>query len=142
MTAAHCVTDDDGEALAPDQVLLVPGVHNKDWNSVVRKLVPISHVSVHERYNKLASTDRANDIAVLELSRRLDLNTYTPVCLSRGDVSLNGKSAEVLVRREDEASPLERYILCSINMSHDCSTVICFQFRGHSSKLSRSAQKS
>jgi len=109
VTAAHCVTDDDGEALAPDQVLLVPGVHNKDWNSVVRKLVPVSHVSVHEKYNNLASIDRANDIAVLELSRRLDLNTYTPVCLSRGDVSLNGKSAEVLVRREDEASPLESF---------------------------------
>ena len=105
ITAAHCVTRKDGTALDPDQVVVVPGYYDH------RKLVSVSNVTVHEGYKKSERIEKQNDIAILELATRLDLNTYTPACIFEkvDQWLLDEDQTEVLALREEEATPLHSF---------------------------------
>jgi secreted trypsin-like serine protease len=64
LTAAHCVVDGEGNALAPETFQIVEGTHNikddsKGWRHAVKRVIR------HERYDAQTVT---NDIALLEMA--------------------------------------------------------------------------
>jgi len=76
MTAAHCISNRVQKVFIGD--------HNRDINGEAnRKEFTISQKFVHESYS-FDSND--NDIALIKLTEKVDLNIYTPACLpSKGD---------------------------------------------------------
>lgn len=66
---------------------VVVGEHNRDVDEGTERLIGVSHVIIHESYNK-SNTD--NDIALLKLSRNITFTrNVKPICLPRDDVEEN-----------------------------------------------------
>jgi len=69
--------------MAPSDVTVTLGEHYR-WTtgegSIAEKTVEIANIFTHESY---PNTSPSNDIAVLEMSEEVDLDTYTPACLAQ-----------------------------------------------------------
>ena len=96
VTAAHCLFL-DGAAKHPknsSDINITLGEHDrsiKDEGVLPEKTVGVDKIFRHEDYNP---KNMFNDIAVLELSEDVDLETYTPVCLPKTSDNFYGTVAE------------------------------------------------
>ena len=96
VTAAHCLFL-DGAAKHPknsSDINITLGEHDrsiKDEGVLKEKTVGVAKIFRHEDYNP---QNLFNDIAVLELSENVDLETYTPVCMPKTSDSFYGTVAE------------------------------------------------
>jgi len=96
ITAAHCFYDNNKESptyqtqiIFADTMSVVIGEHTlvnefnvlsaNDENDSKRLNLEIETMIIHESYN---FADNTHDIALLKLKEKLDLNIYTPACLS------------------------------------------------------------
>merc|ERR1719516_644258 len=79
ITAAHCLVEDDGFQLKPENLKIYLGKHDITTNSETDKteVYDVKYFFVHEKYadNNVLS----NDIAVIKVSRRINLYQHTPV---------------------------------------------------------------
>ena len=98
VTAAHCLYFDVDSNIpkVPSDIKITLGEHDrsiKEEGILKEKTVGVAKIFRHEDYNP---KNMFNDIAVLELSEDVDLETYTPVCLPKtSDTnSFYGKVAE------------------------------------------------
>lgn len=64
LTAAHCVTDDDDQAIMPSTVWVVLGEYNRSTIDGTEQKITIAQVIVHPDYDAGANN---NDIALLQL---------------------------------------------------------------------------
>ena len=85
VTAAHCLYFDVDSNIpkVPSDVNITLGEHDlsiKGEGTLNEKTFSVAKIFRHEKYN---SHTMENDIAVLELSEDVDLETYTPVCLPK-----------------------------------------------------------
>ena len=96
VTAAHCLYFDVDSNIpkVPSDVNITLGEHDlsiKGEGTLNEKTVGVAKIFKHEKYN---SHTMENDIAVLELSEDVDLETYTPVCLAKISDNFYGTVAE------------------------------------------------
>ena len=103
ITAAHCVSqinNNTGEFIPalPYHVTISVGLLGSQ--NVPFKKVSVTKVSIHPQYHYTGM----NDVAILELSERLDLSIYTPACLSRtSDIGgFVGMEVENILLRDDQ----------------------------------------
>merc|ERR1711971_224851 len=94
LTATHCTEEVDGE-LPSIQVHL--GDHDKrsnkkDTNDIV---VPVSKILNHMDYGSASNGAPLNDISLLKLRKKVDMRTFTPVCLPREGSQYEGKKTWV-----------------------------------------------
>merc|ERR1711971_1083551 len=94
LTATHCTEEVDGE-LPSIQVHL--GDHDKgsnieDTNEIV---VPVSKILNHMDYGSASNGAPLNDISLLKLRKKVDMRTYTPVCLPKEGSQYEGKKTWV-----------------------------------------------
>ena len=90
------MTYENGTVLEPDKIIVFPDQSES-------KGLYVSRVEVAAELDDFSSATRFDpfsDIALLELSTRLDLNTYTPACLAQNTERFEGKEAEALVLRD------------------------------------------
>ena len=85
VTAAHCLFLDAAgkHPKVPSDFNITLGEHDRSIKGegvLEEKTVGVAKIFRHEDYN---SHNMFNDIAVLELSEDVDLETYTPVCLPK-----------------------------------------------------------
>ena len=85
VTAAHCTYYDDQntQPLFLSDIKITLGEHDRSIQGegvLKEKTVGVVKIFRHEKFNTYTI---ANDIAVLELSEDVDLETYTPVCLPK-----------------------------------------------------------
>ena len=85
VTAAHCTYYDDQntQPLFLSDIKITLGEHDRSIQGegvLKEKTVGVAKIFRHEDYNP---KNMFNDIAVLELSEDVDLETYTPVCLPK-----------------------------------------------------------
>ena len=85
VTAAHCLYFDVDSNIpkVPSDVNITLGEHDlsiKGEGTLNEKTFSVAKIFRHEKYN---SHTMENDIAVLELSEDVDLETYTPVCMAK-----------------------------------------------------------
>lgn len=99
VTAEHCVAYKNGTVFEPEKIIVAPDQSGS-------KRIYVSRVEVAAEFRDRALLKRLDgkydgfsDIALLELTRRLDLNTYTPACLAQNTERFEGKHAEALVLR-------------------------------------------
>merc|ERR1711962_1306577 len=93
ITAAHCLANKDGSVTYEDKdIKIYLGAHktfptqadNYETYSVEKFLV-------HEGWNTNGSYD--NDIAVIKVSKKIDISQHTPVCLPGGNEDFTGSKA-------------------------------------------------
>ena len=116
VTAAHCMHD-NGQPLPKSDVKVIIGDHNlvtKEETTIAEKTIGVANISNHQNYTINIDESYSNDIAVLELSEEVDINTYTPACMAQtsdtdtftgkmaqvygwGTVSTNGKLSDILL---------------------------------------------
>ena len=85
VTAAHCLYFDVDSNIpkVPSDIKITLGEHDrsiKEEGILKEKTVGVAKIFRHEDYDP---KNMFNDIAVLELSEDVDLETYTPVCLPK-----------------------------------------------------------
>ena len=85
VTASHCLYFDVDSNIpkVPSDIKITLGEHDrsiKEEGILKEKTVGVAKIFRHEDYNP---KNMFNDIAVLELSEDVDLETYTPVCLPK-----------------------------------------------------------
>ena len=62
--------------------------------SIIRKVVRLAmNPIVHESYN--VPFESSNNIALLKLAEKVDLNIYTPACLPAPNTDYTGKTGSV-----------------------------------------------
>merc|ERR1711971_251444 len=94
LTATHCTEEVDGE-LPSIQVHLGDhdkGSNIKDTNEIV---VPVSKILNHMDYGSASNGAPLNDISLLKLRKKVDMRTYTPVCLPKKGSQYEGKKTWV-----------------------------------------------
>ena len=72
---------------------MVLGEHDtstKDESKIPRKEFKVAKIFLHEEYHHY---DKHDDIALLKLSEKVNLNIYTPICLPNVDDDFTGKTA-------------------------------------------------
>lgn len=74
LTAAHCVTNDDGSRVAASQIKAYMGMHDKRYLPATVQSRTGSQLFVHGSYNPDVSEDY--DIAVVKLNAPVTINTY------------------------------------------------------------------
>ncbi len=95
LTAAHCVTTEDGRVLDPASIEAVIG--RTDLNGTDGERITAVGVAVHPEYDAWTT---ANDIAVIELS---SATSASPVGLPSGDEDAAGNAATVIGWGEDSS---------------------------------------
>ncbi|XP_077287857.1 trypsin-1-like [Arctopsyche grandis] len=79
VTAAHCVTTSNGDALLSNKLLAVAGKYNLNTRDVSIQELEISSIIV---YNGFDIKNLRNDIAILRLKTKIVFNQYVqPICL-------------------------------------------------------------
>ena len=98
VTAAHCLYFDVDSTIpkVPSDINITLGEHDlsiKGEGTLDEKTVGVAKIFRHEKYD---SGTMVNDIAVLELSEDVDMETYTPVCMAKtsDSKSFYGKPAK------------------------------------------------
>ena len=98
VTAAHCLYFDVDSTIpkVPSDINITLGEHDlsiKGEGTLDEKTVGVAKIFRHEKYD---SGTMVNDIAVLELSEDVDIETYTPVCMAKtsDSKSFYGKPAK------------------------------------------------
>ena len=98
VTAAHCTYYDDQntQPLFLSDIKITLGEHDRSIQGegvLKEKTVGVVKIFRHEKFNTYTI---ANDIAVLELSEDVDIETYTPVCMAKtsDSKSFYGKPAK------------------------------------------------
>ena len=61
-------------------------------SKIIRKEIKVEKIIPHEDYVGEKTTEE-NDIALLKLSEKVNLNIYTPICLPNVDDDFTGKTA-------------------------------------------------
>ena len=98
VTAAHCLYLDAAgkHPKVPSDFNITLGEHDrsiKDEGVLPEKTIGVAKIYTHEDYRGIRKVFM-NDIAVLELSEHVDLETYTPVCLPKTSDNFYGTVAE------------------------------------------------
>lgn len=97
LTAAHCMFKDP-EATRPvkaGEIRVVLGEHdllNSFESKIPRRVVRVSEIFKNPFYD---SSTHNNDIALLKLAKKVNLYTYTPVCLPSTEDNFEGQQAWV-----------------------------------------------
>ena len=92
VTAAHCVFHEDQVTLASSSmVTVILGEH--DTSTPFESKIPRKELKVAKIISHDVVLDLKNDIALLKLSEKVDLNTYTPVCVPNTGKDFTGKIA-------------------------------------------------
>ena len=92
VTAAHCVFRNPN-VISTDGITVVLGEHDtstKDESKIPRKEFKVAKIFLHEEYHHY---DKHDDIALLKLSEKVNLNIYTPICLPNARDDFTGKTA-------------------------------------------------
>eukprot|EP00091_Calanus_sinicus_P005670 TRINITY_DN16161_c0_g1_i1.p1 TRINITY_DN16161_c0_g1~~TRINITY_DN16161_c0_g1_i1.p1 ORF type:complete len:245 (-),score=25.13 TRINITY_DN16161_c0_g1_i1:174-908(-) len=79
VSAAHCF-----ELVRKNEIIVVLGEHDTSMDieaNIQRKEFKVQKIVQHEKYNKLEMAE--NDISLLKLSTKVNLNIYTPICLPK-----------------------------------------------------------
>merc|ERR1719167_247058 len=97
LTAAHCMFKDElaTQAIQPAESLIVLGEHDltiTTESKIPKKNVKVSQIIDHPSYN---ANNSDNDIALLKLAEKIDLNVYTPACLPKSTDNFEGQKAWV-----------------------------------------------
>merc|ERR1719356_99383 len=97
LTAAHCMFKDElaTQAIQPAESLIVLGEHDltiTTESKIPKKNVKVSQIINHPSYN---ANNSDNDIALLKLAEKIDLNVYTPACLPKSTDNFEGQKAWV-----------------------------------------------
>jgi len=90
VTAAHCVFHEN-QVASGSMITVILGEHDTTTqleSKIPRKEVKVTKVIPHD-----VQLDLENDIALLKLAEKIDLNTYTPVCLPKSGDDFTGKTA-------------------------------------------------
>ena len=98
VTAAHCLFLDDAGTRPKNasDINITLGEHDrsiKDEGVLPEKTIGVAKIYTHEDYRGIRKVFM-NDIAVLELSEDVDLETYTPVCLPKTSDNFYGTVSE------------------------------------------------
>ena len=92
VTAAHCVFHRDEVTLASSSMItVILGEH--DTSTSFESKIPRKELKVTQIISHDDNFDLKNDIALLKLSEKVDLNTYTPVCVPNTGKDFTGKIA-------------------------------------------------
>ncbi len=78
LTAAHCVTDDMGDAVRASQIRVYLGMHDRRYITARVQARTVTHNFVHASYN---AETYDYDIAVLRLNAPLTINAYVKTIL-------------------------------------------------------------
>ncbi|QTA87266.1 DUF1986 domain-containing protein [Desulfonema magnum] len=89
VTAAHCAEDIHGDALEPEDIEVVLGVH--DLKNDIGEWIKVKRIISHPCYDKKNNWNA--DIALLELEETVSYPTIRPVA---GNAVLDGKEAAVI----------------------------------------------
>jgi len=93
VTAAHCLTDEDGDKIPTDELQVVLGKHHGidpyDTPETVT-ILSVYQTWVHADYNF-----PKNDIALIKLSSAASTSTYSPACLPPRKESYTDKEGKV-----------------------------------------------
>jgi len=97
LTAAHCMFKDTAgtQPTAASESLIVLGEHDltiTTESKIPKKNVKVSQIINHPSYN---ADNSDNDIALLKLAEKIDLNVYTPACLPKSSDNFEGQKAWV-----------------------------------------------
>jgi len=80
ITAAHCLVTADGSPLGNAKDLkIILGLHYTNKSSDKAEVYNVDYFIAHEDYIRYPCC--SNDIAVIKVSKSIDLSQYTPVCL-------------------------------------------------------------
>ncbi len=90
VTAAHCVLDDFGKELSPDDLEVIVGIRNLKNNNEGER-IGVKRIIVHPDYYFWGSDD--SDIALLELDIP---STRTPLAIYSGTSDLSGEIATII----------------------------------------------
>jgi len=92
ITAAHCLFGDDGSPRNTEDIKIYLGEHDLKDKSETDKVEvhKVDYVRVHEKYD---NERLKNDIAVIKVSKSIDLSQHTPVCLPRRNRKFVGSQA-------------------------------------------------
>ena len=97
VTAAHCLYEDQKLTVETkvDDISIVFGEHDNSMEGeeiLPRKVLKVSKYIKHPKWDTTTSNA---DIALLKLSEKVDLNTYTPACMANTGDDFTGKTAWV-----------------------------------------------
>jgi len=93
ITAAHCLLNKDGSPRYDTKDIKVYlGDHDRKDSSETDKteVYKVDYYKAHKKYNR---EDVKNDIAVIKVSKSIDLTRHTPVCLPRRNRKFVGSKA-------------------------------------------------
>ena len=93
VTASHCLYSDIPKT--PGDIRVVLGEYDLtivDEEYLPRKVFEVSLIDMHYYYDY---ENMQNDIALLKLAEKADLNIFTPVCLPSPDLDITGEKAWV-----------------------------------------------
>lgn len=91
VTAAHCFYDSGVQVVTPTQITIVLGDHDKslETDTTIKIVQSVAQIINHPDYNDATSQ---NDIALIKMTTKVDLNIYTPVCLPSLNQAFTGSS--------------------------------------------------
>jgi len=91
VTAAHCFYDAGVQAVFPSGITVVIGDHDKslETDSNIKLVQYVDKILIHPEYNDALSK---NDIALIKMTTKVDLDIYTPVCLPSLNQQFSGDS--------------------------------------------------
>lgn len=93
ITAAHCLTENDGSVKYEDKnIKIYLGAHKTFLTQADNyETYSVEKFIVHEGWNKNGLYD--NDIAVIKVSKKIDISQHTPVCLPGRNKDFTGSKA-------------------------------------------------
>jgi len=127
LTAAHCV-------VGKEAVLIRLGDFYPNDTMHERTSYLVKKVMIHPGFDQTRKSmswsnadmeKTGDDIALLEISSPMDLNTFTPVCLNKTTETFNWQRAEVLAYRDEIQRSLKGSIWPLLIHFHFNSTVVC-----------------
>lgn len=95
VTASHCIfTKPDGSAITPSDVTVILGQADFRFTTEtnILKVFEVSEIITHPGYN---GATFQNDIALMKLATKADLNIYTPACLPTQGLEFVGQTGWV-----------------------------------------------
>jgi len=93
LTAAHCFFSPNGDrVLFENNMRLVLGDHDKssDTDTTIREVFEVAQITLHPTYVFATNKD---DIALMKLTTKVDLNKHAPACLPAEGETFVGKTA-------------------------------------------------
>jgi len=91
VTAAHCFYDNGIQEIFPTDFTIVLGDHDKSVldDTTIRIVKNADKVVIHPSYNY---NTNENDIALIKMTSKVDLDIYTPVCMPNLNQQFSGFS--------------------------------------------------